>query len=129
MKENFDPNTPSKGLGDTIAKITHATGIAKAVEVVTDALGVEDCGCQRRQNWLNEVVPYSKETNHSLNFDPTNLSNPEEGIYEIIHDIHVTKNNQALNYKIGEKVLINENHLLYSSWSYYVMIGAAKKIN
>jgi hypothetical protein len=129
MTEDFDPKLPSRGLGDTIAKFTHATGIAKAVEVVTDALGIEDCGCGGRQNWLNEAIPYTKESNPPLNFDPSNLSTPEEGIYEIIHNIHVTKNNQTLNYKVGEKVLINKNHLLYSSWSYYVMIGAVKKIN
>ena len=47
----------SRGLGDTIAKLTHATGIAQAVEAVTSAIGVP-CGCKERQEWLNKVVPY-----------------------------------------------------------------------
>jgi hypothetical protein len=47
----------SRGIGDTIAKFTHATGIAQAVEAVSGALGMP-CGCKERQEWLNKVVPY-----------------------------------------------------------------------
>ena len=43
----------SKGLGDTIGKITKFTGIKAVVEAV-----VEDCGCEARQEWLNGKVPY-----------------------------------------------------------------------
>jgi hypothetical protein len=43
----------SKGLGDTIGKITKFTGIKAVVDAV-----VEDCGCEARQNWLNGKVPY-----------------------------------------------------------------------
>jgi arginyl-tRNA synthetase len=43
----------SKGLGDTIGKITKFTGIKAIVDAV-----VEDCGCQARQDWLNGKVPY-----------------------------------------------------------------------
>ena len=46
----------SKGLGDTIAKITEATGIAKVVEWVAG----EDCGCDERRKKLNELFPYRK---------------------------------------------------------------------
>jgi hypothetical protein len=51
---------PSRGLGDTIAKITHATGIAKAVEAVSKATGIP-CNCPERQAALNEAVPYKDE--------------------------------------------------------------------
>jgi hypothetical protein len=129
MIENFDPNAPSRGLGDTIAKFTHATGIAKAVEVVTEALGIEDCGCGGRQEWANNLVPYDNQPNHNIQYDPNNTVEVEEGIYEVIYEIHATKEGNKFDYKVGEKVLINENHLLYSSWSYYMMIGAVKKIN
>jgi hypothetical protein len=37
-----------KGLGDTIASFTEATGIKTLVESIT-----EDCGCQERQASLN----------------------------------------------------------------------------
>ena len=47
----------SKGLGDTIEKITTATGIKKATEYVFDKLGV-DCGCEARKEKLNKMFPY-----------------------------------------------------------------------
>jgi hypothetical protein len=49
----------SKGLGDTIAKITEATGIKKVVETVAKATG-KDCGCGKRQDTLNRLFPYNK---------------------------------------------------------------------
>ncbi len=42
----------SKGLGDTIEKITTATGIKKAVDTVSKVTGRE-CGCGRRKEKLN----------------------------------------------------------------------------
>lgn len=46
--------TKSKGLGDTVEKITEATGIKKVVEALTD-----DCGCQERKEQLNKLFPYA----------------------------------------------------------------------
>ena len=43
----------SKGLGDTIEKFTTATGIKKAVEAFSEAIGVKDCGCNGRKEKLN----------------------------------------------------------------------------
>jgi hypothetical protein len=42
----------SKGLGDTIEKITKATGIKKVVDTVSKATG-KDCGCGKRKAALN----------------------------------------------------------------------------
>lgn len=54
----------SKGLGDTIDKITTATGIKSVVKAVASAAGVDDCGCEARRKALNEAVPYTnKEQN------------------------------------------------------------------
>ncbi len=47
----------SKGLGDTIEKITTATGIKKVVETVAKATG-KDCGCKERRDALNRAFPY-----------------------------------------------------------------------
>jgi len=44
----------SKGLGDTVEKITEATGIKKAVK----ALFGEDCGCDDRKSKLNQIMSY-----------------------------------------------------------------------
>ena len=46
----------SKGLGDTIEKITEATGIKAVVKAVAG----EDCGCEERKAWLNKRFPYAK---------------------------------------------------------------------
>ena len=43
----------SKGFGDTVEKFTKATGIKKAVKVISDAVGIEDCGCNGRKETLN----------------------------------------------------------------------------
>jgi hypothetical protein len=57
--------TESKGLGDTIAKFTEATGLDKAAEAVAKAMGKEDCGCTRRRDTLNELVPYKNKDKQS----------------------------------------------------------------
>jgi hypothetical protein len=59
--QSFDPNRPSKGLGDSIAKVTHAIGIDKLADKIAQALGEEDCGCERRREKLNELFPFKKE--------------------------------------------------------------------
>tara|TARA_R110000803_G_scaffold23681_4_gene57834 strand:+ start:1531 stop:1686 length:156 start_codon:yes stop_codon:yes gene_type:complete len=49
----------SKGLGDTIEKITKVTGIKKIVDTVSKATG-KPCGCNTRKEKLNKVFPYTK---------------------------------------------------------------------
>ena len=49
----------SKGLGDTIEKVTRATGIKKGVETVSKVTG-KPCGCAARRDSLNRKFPYSK---------------------------------------------------------------------
>jgi hypothetical protein len=47
----------SRGLGDTIEKITTATGIKKVVNTLATATKKE-CGCQKRRDALNKILPY-----------------------------------------------------------------------
>ena len=47
---------PSEGLGDTIEKITTATGIKAAVKW----LAGDDCGCEARKEKLNQLFRYSQ---------------------------------------------------------------------
>lgn len=54
VKEN---KMKSKGLGDTVEKITEATGIKKVVETISKATG-KDCGCGKRKDALNRIFPY-----------------------------------------------------------------------
>ena len=53
MKEN-----KSKGLGDTIEKITKTTGIKKVVDTISKAVD-KDCGCGKRKDSLNKLFPYN----------------------------------------------------------------------
>jgi len=55
--QSWDVSQPSRGLGDTIAKVTHFTGIDLVVKAVATATGT-DCGCGARQDSLNKTVPY-----------------------------------------------------------------------
>ena len=45
----------SKGLGDSIEKVTKATGIKSLMDL---AFGDNDCGCKKRKNALNKIFPY-----------------------------------------------------------------------
>jgi len=50
----------SKGLGDTIEKITKATGI-KAMTDHISKVTKKPCGCKKRKDKLNQMFPYGKE--------------------------------------------------------------------
>jgi hypothetical protein len=52
----------SKGLGDTVEKITEATGIKTVVELFSKATGI-DCGCDERKQTLNKLFPYNSNIN------------------------------------------------------------------
>ena len=58
LKFNF-MEKKSKGLGDSIEKITKATGIKKVVDTVSKAVN-KDCGCAKRKDTLNRLFPYNK---------------------------------------------------------------------
>tara|TARA_R110002020_G_scaffold96958_1_gene231635 strand:+ start:14657 stop:15022 length:366 start_codon:yes stop_codon:yes gene_type:complete len=47
----------SKGLGDSIEKMTEWTGLKKLVKQVVG----EDCGCEERKEKLNKMFPYYKD--------------------------------------------------------------------
>lgn len=50
-------NKKSIGLGDTVEKITEATGIKTLVELLFG----ENCGCEERKDKLNKLFPYATE--------------------------------------------------------------------
>ncbi len=45
-----------KGLGDTIARFTKASGIKKLADSIPGG-----CGCKNRQNILNDYFPYKQK--------------------------------------------------------------------
>jgi hypothetical protein len=57
----MEDSNRSKGLGDSIEKVTKATGIKTLTEIAMRAAGYKDCGCNKRQNWLNQQFPYKQK--------------------------------------------------------------------
>lgn len=50
----------SRGLGDDIAKLTKATGLDKVADKVAETLGLNDCGCDERQDRMNKLFNYGR---------------------------------------------------------------------
>ena len=55
--KSLQKDIESRGLGDTVEKVFEKTGIKYVAKKV---LG-EDCGCNKRKETLNKLVPYSKD--------------------------------------------------------------------
>ena len=53
-------NEKSKGLGDTIKKVTSATKLDRMAEKIAEVMGAKDCGCDDRKKSLNIAFPYNK---------------------------------------------------------------------
>ena len=53
-------NRRSRGLGDSIARVTRATGLNSLAQMGANVLGKKDCGCGKRQEALNKRFPYKK---------------------------------------------------------------------
>lgn len=49
----------SKGLGDSVERVTKITGLKSLAELATKTVGKKDCGCNRRKKTLNEWFPYN----------------------------------------------------------------------
>ena len=76
-KENQE--AASTGLGDSIEKITEATGIKAAVKFIAG----EDCGCDQRKDKLNKLFNYNKPnclTEEEYNFLADFYSQPRNVI-------------------------------------------------
>ena len=50
----------SRGLGDTIHKLTKATGIKPMTDRLSKGLNIP-CNCESRRKVLNNLVPYDKK--------------------------------------------------------------------
>ena len=124
------PKGKSKGLGDTIAKITHATGLNKVAEAVAKAAGKDDCGCGRRQDKLNEMFPYLKETNQESPKVPTQPLDEIEGLYEVLQPITFTLDDgNTIDLTVGSVLPIDKQHPLYKDMEHYHNNSIVKKIN
>tara|TARA_R110000751_G_scaffold158807_2_gene264497 strand:+ start:463 stop:705 length:243 start_codon:yes stop_codon:yes gene_type:complete len=53
------PESGVHGLGDIVDKVASVTGIKKVFEKVSKITG-KDCGCKKRKDALNKLVPFGK---------------------------------------------------------------------
>ena len=86
----------SKGLGDTIERITTATGIKTIVDKVSEATGI-DCKCEERKKKLNQMFPYSRPfTDDEISIYESVLPRLDKGT--------ITRDDQAIMVKLYNKV-------------------------
>tara|TARA_B110000977_G_scaffold198219_1_gene282572 strand:- start:236 stop:628 length:393 start_codon:yes stop_codon:yes gene_type:complete len=127
--KDFDPKKNSKGLGDTIAKITNATGIDKLAESVAKLAGQEDCGCNSRREKLNNLFPYK------ITSPPPPL--PEKLLGEITGGTYIV--NKKLVYTIpdkkgttifypNDKIYINKSMPIFQNLPHYLSNDILTKI-
>ena len=127
--KDFNPKEKSQGLGDTIAKITNATGLDKVADAVAKASGAEDCGCNKRRKTLNELFPYAKKTKIKKPHTNTKPLNKIIGKYEVIQEIHCTLPQLGkTTFNKGSVLLIDKEHPLYKDIPFYYKNNIIKKI-
>jgi len=126
---DFNPKDKSKGLGDTIAKITNATGLDKVADAVAKAAGAEDCGCNKRRKTLNELFPYTKKTEIKKPYINTKPLLTLYGNYEVLQEIHCTLPDIGeTTINKGTILIIDNLHPLYSDIPYYYKNNIIKKL-
>jgi hypothetical protein len=126
---DFNPKDKSKGLGDTIAKITNATGLDKVADAVAKAAGAEDCGCNKRRKTLNEIFPYAKKSTPKQPHVNTGPLLILHGKYEVLQEIHCTLPTLGeTTFTKGTILVIDNLHPLYSDIPYYYKNNIVKKL-
>ena len=108
----------SKGLGDTIAKVTKATGIDKAVKFIAG----QDCGCDERKAKLNKLFPYNK---------PECLTETEHNYLKEFFKIHkntITHKEQLELLKISNRVLHTKKQVSSCSSCVKALMNELKKL-
>jgi hypothetical protein len=120
-KANKDAS-PS-GLGDSIEKITKATGISDVVKFIAG----EDCGCDERKEKLNELFPYKNPqcfTEEEYNWlgafirrRPTKVAAAEQKTLYSIYNRVFNSNKQTGNCKSCVQEVYNALKLYYEKYS------------
>jgi len=131
-KDDSYLSTP-KGLGDTVAQFTHFLGADRVAEKLAKAMGKDDCGCNRRRKALNEMFPYTKETESIP--PPVILENPPlkedeiEGNYEILRPLNTSLEGIGpITLNIGTTLIIDKQHPLYNDIPHYYKNQIIKKL-
>jgi len=116
----------SKGLGDTVEKITKATGIKQATDWIFDKLG-KDCGCEARKKKLNSMFPYKVECLNEeeyiylkgfFNINKNVVNNIEQKQLLTIHNRVFNTNKQSSSCGSCVKDLVNTMKRLYNEYEH-----------
>ena len=112
----------SEGLGDTIEKVTKATGIKKLVEWVAG----EDCGCDERKEVMNRLFKYNKplcleedEYNYLKDFFNTHrgvISSPTQGDLLKIYNRIFQTNKQKTGCSSCVKTMVGELQKVFKTY-------------
>lgn len=114
----------SKGLGDSIEKITKATGIKQATDWIFDKLGT-DCGCDARKEKLNKMFPYKVECLNEEEYiylkvffsrNKSVVNNNEQLQLLAIHNRVFNTNKKKSNCGSCVKDLVNTMRKLYNEY-------------
>jgi|TARA_R100001440_G_scaffold74846_1_gene100775 hypothetical protein len=114
----------SKGLGDSIEKVTKATGIKKATDWIFDKLGA-DCGCDARKEKLNKMFPYKVECLNEEEYiylkvffsrNKSVVNNNEQLQLLAIHNRVFNANKKKSNCGSCVKDLVNTMRKLYNEY-------------
>jgi hypothetical protein len=110
----------SKGLGDSIEKVTKATGIKQATDWIFDKIG-KDCGCDTRKEKLNKMFPYKNVEclNEQFFNQQKNVvnANEQKGLL-IIHNRVFGTNKQQSSCGSCVKGLVDTMRRLYNEYEY-----------
>tara|TARA_R100000781_G_scaffold114188_1_gene84379 strand:- start:948 stop:1361 length:414 start_codon:yes stop_codon:yes gene_type:complete len=119
-KKNYEKS--SEGLGDTIEKVTEATGVKKLVEWIAG----EDCGCDERKKVMNRLFRYNKplcleedEYNYLKDFFNTHkgvISSPIQGDLLKIYNRIFQTNKQKTGCSSCVKTMVGELQKVFKTY-------------
>lgn len=116
--------TKSKGLGDTIEKVTKATGVKRVVDKIAEVLDF-DCGCDERKEILNRLFPYKveclteQEYNYlkEFNFDINTLNSNHKNNLLAVYNRVFNKKRKMTNCVSCWKEIIGDLQKIYNEYS------------
>ncbi len=116
----------SKGLGDSLEKVFKATGVSALVEKTAEILGIEDCGCSRRRDALNEKYSYNTPLQHPPLVEQ-NIIDFAQGLYMVNNNLVFTRGGTTYDYKIGDRIFITEHNPNFNDFREYFRLGIISK--
>lgn len=113
-----------KGLGDLVEAVTEVTGIKTVVDTISEVTGTP-CGCERRQEILNKLVPFKNETSNQFQ----DVDNFKEGKYLVLNNFVFTFDKKSYCYQKNDKIYIKEEDPTFNTLKTFFQLGIIVKLN